>query len=386
MRKFSMLLAICLLLCSCSPKQQEASEQETQTVSISETAMTTSRTVTVSTTAVSVSQRETTETEPPEDEMILTHIGGGYKIYAAREKDNTFTLYAADKNGITDSMEISGDDLGYLQDRYTGYYRYPYLGFYDFDAPPCFALPTERWGLTYNTYFIVDGKFRQGEWILDGEKLDGIDYTMLTCFGNGENEFISYSAPGYDHNYVWDPLIKRRFTFDKDHLRFDGYSEPAPEPEGYAAIANEVFKKHGEFVGGLYDYSPENYGESYESDEYYWFSKYEKEGFRTKTEVMDTLRKYCTESVAEQFYSYYINDVGDLAEIDGLIYHCTDAPAHYESIKYIDSAEEKNGVITARVYSYTVGQDIPHDINPPMYAKIVQEDGVWKLASFSEEK
>ena len=307
-----------------------------------------------------------------------SEIGGGYKIYAAREKDNTFTLYAADENGITDSIEISGDDLEYLYNRYTGYHRYPYLGFYDFDAPPCFALPTVRWGLTYNTYFIVDGKFRQGEWVLDGEKLDRIDYTLLTCFGNGNNEFVSYSAPGILWGGGMEPLIRRNFTFDRENLRFEGYSEPYPEPTGYAGIAAEVFKKYGEFVGGLYDYSPETVGELHESD--LWLYKYEKEGFRTKAEVMERLREFCTESVAEQFYSYYIK--GDLAEIDGIIYHLDGAPSHYESLKHIDSAEEKNGVITARVYAYTIGQDIPFFIDPPLYAELVQEKGVWKISKW----
>ena len=311
-----------------------------------------------------------------------SEIGGGYMLYAAREKDNTFTLYAADENGITDSMEISGENVSYLRDRYRGFWRYTHLGFYDFDAPPCFSLVHDRGLLTYDTYFIVDGKFRQGEWILDGEKLDGIDYTLLTCFGNEGNDFVSYSAPGPIWGGGMEPFIRRNFTFDREKLRFEGNSGPYPEPAGYAKIAAEVFRKYGEFVGGLYDYSPENYGEPYESDEYYWFSKYEKEGFRTKTEVMERLREFCTESVAEQFYSYYINDVGDLAEIDGGIYHCTDAPVLYESLKHIDSAEEKNGIITARVYSYIIPQDIPFIINPPMYAELVQENGVWKISSW----
>ncbi|MCH5193153.1 MAG: hypothetical protein J1F11_04260 [Oscillospiraceae bacterium] len=307
-------------------------------------------------------------------------IGGGYTVYAVKKDNDDAVLYAADENGVTDSMELLSGDVIYLLDRYEFYSRYAHMGFYDFDAPPCFALPRTGWGLTYDTYFIVDGKFCQGEWYLDGEKQDGVDYTMLTCFGTGSNEFVSYSSPSYNMDYVLEPLIRRVFTFDRENLRFEGYSEPYPEPTGYAAIAADVFKSHGKFVGGLYDYDGSNFGEPIEDNPYY--CRYEKEGFRTKEEVMERLREYCTESMAEQFYSYYIYDTGDLMEYDGYICQSDGAPGHYESIKYIDSAEEKNGVITARVYSYTIGQDIPHDINPSMYARIVQEDGVWKLDSF----
>ncbi|MCH5347827.1 MAG: hypothetical protein J1E40_00760 [Oscillospiraceae bacterium] len=310
--------------------------------------------------------------------------GGGYTLYAAREKNKTFTLCAADENGITDSMEISDKDLNHLYNRYNDRDSSLYPRFYDIDVPFCFSLPREDATLTYDTYFIVDGKFRQGEWYLDGEKQDGIDYTMLTCFGNEGNEFVSYSAPGILWGGDMEQFIKRNFTFDRENLRFEGYSEPYPEPTGYAKIADEVFKKYGKFIGGLYDYSPETVGEQYGSD--LWLYKYEKDGFRTKAEVMERLREFCTESLAEQFYSYYIiSAVGDLKEIDGIIYHY-DGPPNVYSIKYIDSAEENNGVITARVYSYIIPQDIPFIINPPMYAKIVQEDGVWKLDSFSEEK
>ena len=308
-------------------------------------------------------------------------IGGGYTLYAVREKNNTFTLCAADKNGITDSMEISDKNLEHLSGgRYNDRNRSLYPGFYDFDVPPCFSLEHENENavLLYDTYFIVDGKFRQGEWILDGEKQDGIDYTMLTCYGKNENEFVSYSTPHYNMDDKLEPLIRRNFTFDRENLRFEGHSETYPEPTGDAAIAAEVFKKYGEFVDGL---NNGKFGEPYDPDNNYWLYKYEEEGYRTRTEIMESLREFCTESLAEQFYSYYITESGDLEEFDGVIYHY-DGPPNVYSIKYIDSAEKKDGAINARVYSYMILQDIPFRIEPPMYAKIVQEDGVWKLDSF----
>ena len=309
-------------------------------------------------------------------------VGGGYKLYCAEESNDTYTLFAADEKGITDSMSIIREDIN---DFYYLYGRHPHQNFYDFDVPPGFSVYHEKLGLLYDTYFIIDGKFRQAEWILDGEKLDGIDYTMLYCYGNGSkngrDEFVSYSADGYDHWDIKEPLTtKRHFTFDLENLRFEGYSEPYPEPTGYAKIADEVMHKYANFDDGLIR---AKLGENFESD--IFLLKIEEEGFRTTEELMDSLKSFCTDTVAKELYDKYLSG-GDFEEHDGCIYRFDGPPADYKSEDYIDSAEEKNGVITAKIYSYVTGQDVPYRINPPMYAEFVQENGVWKISSLPKEK
>lgn len=309
-------------------------------------------------------------------------IGGGYKLYCAKESDDIYTLFVADGNGISDSMSITKEDISDF------YYRYswrPHLNFYDFDVPPCFAVYHEKYGLLYDIFFIIDGKIRQSEWILDGEKLDGIDYTMLYCYGNGSengrDEFVSYSADGYNHWDIKEPLTtKRHFTFDRENLRFEGYSEPYPEPTGYAKIADEVMQKYTDFDDGLIR---AKLGENIESD--IFLLKIEEEGFRTPEELMDSLKSFCTDTAAKELYDKYMSG-GDFEEHDGCIYRFDGPPARYKYEDHIDSAEENNGVITAKIYSYATGQDVPYSINPPMYAEFVQENGVWKLSSPPKEK
>ena len=377
--KHRLLLTLTLsaiLLTGCTKPAPKADISVTET-SVAETTAVTITTA-ETTTAVPSATEETTVTtaETAPEKLAEKDIGGGYTIYAT-EKNDEYTLHLADENGETDSMSITYSQFRGLKS--SSYEYHPELNFYDFEVPPYFSLDAGG-SLQYRTYFAVDGKIREAEWYLDGEKLESIDYTMLYCRGDGD-KVVSYSVSDYDfENNCYGEPTKRTFTFDMENLRFDGYSEPAPTPDGSAAIASEMLYKSDIFWGVLYnaEFDPDVSVDSY--------CMITEEGFRTKDEIIGTLLEFCTPSAAEEFYTYiFESKYSDFEEIDGRMYLIDGPPSMRNSIKYVESAVEADGRITAKIYSYTTGQDVPHHIDPPLYADFVQEDGVWKIASMPSE-
>ena len=338
--------------------------------------------VTVATGETSVVETTMVTTEPASEKLAERAIGGGYTIYAT-EKNDEYTLHLADENGETDSMSITNSQFRRLEP--SSYEYRPELNFYDFEVPPYFSLDAggslQYRTLQYHTYFAVDGKIREAEWYLDGERLESIDYTMLYCRGDGD-KVVSYSANDRDYETNrYGELTKRTFTFDKENLRFDGYSEPAPAPQGAAATASETLDKFDNFWCRAY---AAQIGPDVSVDNYCMITE---EGFRTKDEIIGTLLEFCTPTTAEEIYTYiFESKYTAFEEIDGRMYLIDGPPSMYNSRKYVESAVEADGRITAKIYSYTTGQDVPHYIDPPLYAEFVQEDGVWKIASMPSEQ
>lgn len=315
-------------------------------------------------------------------------IGGGYVCFTTGEAENK-VLNVAKDNVITDSIKTGIFDPDWQ------------IKFYDMDVPPCFALKTSSWDIEYRTYFVIDGKITEMNWTLDGEKLDKIDYTMLQCRGENNGEFVSYSIP------VWedDRFTKRHFTFaEDDYTNIVGYSEDIEDKitkeysenlHGYvrhtlqlldsganARTAYETLSKFVNFWSAVY--SDRNF--SVMDDNKLW-GRLEKEGFRTREELLDTLSEFCTSAAADEAYSMLIESkYSDFYEIDGRFYLYDGSPSTYLPYYFIESAEEKDGVITARFFAYYSGQDIPYVICPPLYAEFVFEDGVWKISSLPKER
>ncbi|MDE5858849.1 MAG: hypothetical protein K2H23_00420 [Oscillospiraceae bacterium] len=317
-------------------------------------------------------------------------IGGGYICYKTG-KSGSRILNVVKDNVITDSINLSDENLSFDPDCH--------INFYDIDTPPCFALETSSWGIDYRTYFVIDGKITEMNWTLDGEPLDTIDYTMLQCRGEGD-EFVSYSIP------IWedDRFTKRHFTFaDGNYTNIVGYTEDIEDKitkeyndnlHGYvkhgtqlldnvqnAKIAYEIIRKFDVFWGNAY-----NAERSYDED-YLFLDRIEKEGFRTKEEIMNTLSEFCTPAASEEVYSELVESrYSDFKIIDGRFYLYDGPPSNYLPYYFIESAEEKDSVITAKIFSYYSGQDRPYWICPPLYAEFVREDGVWKISSLPKEK
>lgn len=298
-------------------------------------------------------------------------IGGGYVCYIT---DNDKTLHVVKDNIITDSIKLGASN----------FYPNWQIHFYDMDVPTCFALSVH--GINYQTYFVIDGKITEMNWTLDGERLDTVDYTMLQCRGEGDG-FVSYNIPIWDD----DRFVKRSFTFaDGDYTNIAGYSEEIDgeiikwwdtDSGTSCETANEIMRKFCGFWDGAYRAET-----SYDGNER-WLLLIEDEGFRTKAEMLDTLSEFCTPAAAEEVYSMLLeNRYSDFEVIDGRIYLQDGPPNNYLPYYYVESAEEKDGVITARFYAYYSGQDIPYRILPPLYAEFVREGGVWKISSLPKEK
>ncbi|MBD5140452.1 MAG: hypothetical protein HDT25_03420 [Ruminococcus sp.] len=314
-------------------------------------------------------------------------IGGGYVCYKTG-KSGSRILNVVKDNFIIDSINLSDENLSFDPDWQ--------INFYDMDTPPCFAL--EVHGIDYRTYFVIDGKITEMNWTLDGEPLDTVDYTMLKCRGVGD-EFVSYSIPIWEN----DRFTKRHFTFeDGDYTNIVGYTEDIDDKitkeyndnlHGYvkhgtqlldeeqnAKIAYEIIRKFDGFWDDAYHAE-----RSYVEDEF-WLCQIEEEGFRTKEEIMKTISEFCTPAASEEVYSKLIEGSSDFKIIDGRVYLYDEAPSNYLPYYFIESAEEKDGVITAKIFAYYSGQDIPYWICPPLYAEFVREDGVWKISSLPKEK
>ena len=210
--RYRYLLALtlsALLLVGCTKPALNTSNAETETsvtetsateTSVAETTVATAETTTAVTSATEETTVTTAETAP--EKLAEKDIGGGYTIYAT-EKNDEYTLHLADENGETDSMSIT--DVEY--DWYIDCYWQPI--FYDFDLPPCFSVYTytgDIMQLHYRLYFAIDGKIREAEWYLDGEKLDSLNYPLLRCYGNGDS-FNAYLPFERDEDYMgWQEI------------------------------------------------------------------------------------------------------------------------------------------------------------------------------------
>ena len=376
MKKFFYALILCtVLLCGCSENDAEEISETSAPETISATTVTEAESTTTITTTITA--KETTVTEPAEEEIDQPvqlanlqgyDIGGGYSCYIS---DDDKILYVSKDNIITDSIRLGANN--FLPDWQ--------INFYDIDVPPCFAVSVH--GIYYNTYFVIGDKITEMNWTLDGEKLDKIDYTMLKCRGEGD-EFVSYSIPIWEN----DCFTKRHFTFtDGDYTNIVGYSE---------GIDGEIIKWWENDSGK----SSETAYEIMRKFCNFWSSAYhaeveatengllvEEKGFRTREEMLDTLSEFCTPSAAEEVYSMLIeHKFSDFDVIDGRFYLYDSAWSNYLPYYYIESTEEKDGVITAKIFAYYSGQDIPYRICPPLYAEFVREDGVWKISSLPKEK
>lgn len=308
-------------------------------------------------------------------------IGGGYVCYTTGKGENKILNVSKD-NIITDSIKTGTFDPDWQ------------IHFYDMDVPPCFALEAE--GINYRTYFIIDGKITEMNWTLDGERLDTVDYTMLHCRGKGDG-FVSYSIP------IWedDRFVKRRFTFaDGDYANIAGYTED---------IDDKITKEYNDILHGYVKHgtqlldNEQNAQIAYEiirKFDGFWYDAYhaeaeatengllvEEKGFRTREEMLDTLSYFCTPSAAEEVYSMLIEHrFSDFDVIDGRFYLYDGAWSNYLPYYFIESAEEKDSVITAKIFAYYSGQDIPYWICPPLYAEFVLENGVWKISKLPYDR
>ena len=287
----------------------------------------------------------------------------GYTFYCTKD-----TLYV--KKGWLDiaAMDITEE----LERNFSHPFNRLQPDFYTDDMPPAVALAKDA--LTYYVYFVIDGEFRKTEWYLNGEKLDGIDYTLLKCYCDGD-KFTAYS----DWNYDYDKngltsLLKHTFEFDRDSLCFNGVTESAPVSEGTAA---EVMARYDDFFCSFYGAADEPIQDG--------LHKISAEGYRTRAELMKTLSDFCTDSAAEKICSYLLDGkYSDFKEINEQLYLYEGPPNNYNSIKYLHSAKEKDGVINAVFYSYTAVQDVPYPIEF-FTAEFVFDNGTWKISHIGDD-
>ena len=368
--KYRYLLALALsalLLAGCTEPAPSTENTETEPpVTTAEAAIT----------ATSATEETTvTTTAPAPEKLAEKDIGGGYSIYVSGEKD-AYTLHLADENGETDSMSITNAEYN----SHTNYYWQPV--FYDFDLPPCFSVYTytgDIGQLHYRLYFAIDGKIRESEWYLDGEKLDSLSYSLLRCYGNNDS-FNAYLPFEWDEDYNWLDITKCTFTFDESNLRFEGTSQCPITHEGTAKTATDTLDELTALREELY------YCEC--SDEIIddWYMEITTDGLRTQDEFMDRLHKFCTDEDAEEiFASLFKEEYSDYQAYGGKLYRIEGAPNPF-TYMVVDNAWETDNGITAEIYSYAFSQDHPNYINPPLYIDFVQEDGVWKIASMPSEQ
>lgn len=380
---FSALILCTAILCGCSANgvdeisETSAFETSSAAVATESSAETVTETETTTTITTTTTTEKTTVTEPAEEEIDQTvqtnrsqdyDIGGGYVCYTTGKAENKILNVSKD-NVITDSINLN--NMCFDPDWQ--------INFYDMDTPPCFALEVGSFvsvnnqpyfigSIDYHTYFVIDGKITEMNWTLDGERLDTIDYTILKCRGEGD-EFVSYSAPGYEY---YDMIERYRFSFaNGNYTDIVGHTEKVPKPEGSVAVADELLDKLSELYFDVLNFELPCHTDE-QNIKYY-----------TEEDIMNALCEFCTKPVAEEFFNIVSRE---LRIVDDRFYSYDEAPAWFPPRDYIEAAEEKDGVITARLFSYYSGQDIPYKIQPPVYAEFVREDGVWKISSLPKEK
>ena len=360
-----------LLLAGCTKPAPEPMKTETSVTAAETTTSLTS--ATEETTSETKITTETAELAPKK--LAEKNIGGGYTIYAT-EKNGEYTLHLADGNGETDSMSITNVEY----DWYTDCYWQPI--FYDFDLPPCFSVYTytgDIFQLHYRLYFAIDGKIREAEWYLDGEKLDSLNYPLLRCYGKGDS-FNAYLPFERDEDYNWLDITKCTFTFDENKLRFEGTSQRPITHEGTAKAAADALD---ELTKLRWELRTCECNDELVDDVY---NEITADSLRTKDEFMDRLHKFCTEEAAEEiFASLFKEEYSDYQAYGGKLYRIEGAPNPF-TYMVVDNAWETDNGITAEIYSYAFSQDHPNYINPPLYIDFVQEDGVWKIASMPSEQ
>ena len=367
----TVLIFLAILLTACAkPAPSEPTEVAAETTEIETTEITTIATSTITTT-----ETKMTTAEAELEKFAEKDIGGGYRIYAT-EKDGEYTLHLADENGETDSISLTAAEFSY----YTILDWHPI--FYDFDLPPCFSIYTYTGSVTelhYRTYFAIDGEIREAEWYLDGEKLETLSYSLLRCYGNGDS-FNAYLPFEWDENYNWLDVTKCTFTFDEENLRFEGKSQCPITHEGTAKTAADALDLLTEFRWELRRCEC--------SDEIIddWYMEITTEGLRTYDEFMSRLREFYTEEAADEIFAALSEgEYSNYKVYDGKLYRIDSVPEPF-TYMIVDKAWETDNGITAKIYSYAFSQDHPNYINPPVYVDFVQEDGVWKISSFSTER
>ena len=357
-----------LLLAGCTKPAPEPMKTETSVTAAETTTSLTS--ATEETTSETKITTETAELAPKK--LAEKNIGGGYTIYAT-EKNGEYTLHLADGNGETDSMSITNVEY----DWYTDCYWQPI--FYDFDLPPCFSVYTytgDIFQLHYRLYFAIDGKIREAEWYLDGEKLDSLNYPLLRCYGKGDS-FNAYLPFERDEDYNWLDITKCTFTFDENKLRFEGTSQRPITHEGTAKAAADALD---ELTKLRWELRTCECSDELVDDVY---NEITADSLRTKDEFMDRLHKFCTEEAAEEIFAALFE--GEYKASDGKLYRVEGALNPF-TYMIIDNVLETDNGITAKIYSYAFGQDRPNHINPPLYIDFVQENGIWKIASMPSEQ
>lgn len=296
-----------------------------------------------------------TQAEMPAEETTAT-VSETEKITDVEYNETTTaeTISIAE----TSSLSVSAESDSITADTLTIPHETPH--FYGKDMPPCFMIEEEEGEpLNYRIFFIIDGEIREAQWYIDGEKQDSINYTLLYMYGTDEG-FNAYSPFG-------DEFIKYSFTFDIDTLTFEGVSERPVQTE-HSETAQKLLDDCYAYIMGAYTQKVGHDGELL------------TEGYRTRDELMDGLERYCEHSAAEALLEQYFDDqYGDFYEKDGRMHIIDEAWSNMPPTYYVDMAQENNGLITARIYSYGLSQDIPHYISPPKYAAFEYVDGEWKI-------
>ena len=106
--------------------------------------------------------------------------------------------------------------------------------------------------------------------------------------------------------------------------------------------------------------------------------------YYTEEDIMNGLCEFCTESAAKELLNT-VSHSGQLYVKDGRYYSYDEAPSFFPPLSYIENAQEKDGVITAKLFSRSCGHDIPFIVYPPTYAEFTFEDGVWKISKLPEK-
>ena len=106
--------------------------------------------------------------------------------------------------------------------------------------------------------------------------------------------------------------------------------------------------------------------------------------YYTEEDIMNGLCEFCTESAAKELFNT-VSHSGQLNVKDGRYYSYDEAPSFFPPLSYIENAQERDGVINAKLFSRSFGHDIPFIVYSPTYAEFIFDDGVWKILKLPEQ-